>query len=352
MIAEANVRTIARSIRLCTSVALFTGCAALDTHQAKLDQKQLRDTLMDYNEEQILDNLIRAYNGRAIVHFDVKTVTATVASKIAPNAGYGRTSVSNQYPASAIQTTTTRGPANDLVSTMVQTTVGALSNVVSSVTRPFTSTLSAERTNNVLVDVKPQDDRKTYAAYIKFLNAGVPDGSRDAKQSDFETTKVTRTVTTTKVPPSAKSPTNPPPADSPQPSSSPAIPDQEIQESTATKTESVPAKPKDTGADLVVKDHPKSPAAGSSIQPLMHGPARPRPECVLVGPKCWNNCYYWVPVEYRKAFFELCVTTVIKGAGSSTTGGAKTEADENSKEIMDQLQDFNSLQRLKLGTPQ
>ena len=351
MIAEANVRTIARSLRLCTSVALFTGCAALDTHQAKLDQKQLRDTLMDYNEEQILDNLIRAYNGRAIVHFDVKTVTATVASKIAPNAGYGRTSVSNQYPASATQTTTTRGPANEIVSTVVQTTFGALSNVVSSVTRPFTSSLAAERTNNVLVDVKPQDERKIYAAYIKFLNTGVPVRNKEATKSELETTKVTETVTRTKVPSSAKPPANATPTDSPQPSSSPATPDQEIQESTATKTEKIPAAKPDPGEDLVVNDLPESPAR-SSIQPLMHGPSRPRPECVLVGPKCWNNCYYWVPIEYRKAFFELCVTTVIKGAGSSTTGGAKTEADENSKEIMDQLQDLNSLQRLKLGTPQ
>lgn len=351
MIAEANVRTIARSIRLCMSVALFTGCAALDTHQAKLDQKQLRDTLMDYNEEQILDNLIRAYNGRAIVHFDVKTVTATVASKIAPTAGYGRTSVSNQYPASATQTTMTRGPVNEVVGTMVQTTVGALSNVVSSVTRPFTSTLAAERTNNVLVDVKPQDERKIYAAYITFLNTGVPVKNKEAAKSNLETTKVTETVTRTKVPSSAKPPANATPADSPQPSSSPATLDHEIDVSTATKTESVPAAKPDDRKDLIVKDHPESPAR-SSIQPLMHGPSRPRPECILIGPKCWNDCYYWVPIEYRKAFFELCVTTVIKGAGSSTTGGAKTEADEKTEGVMEQLEDLNSLQRLKLGTPQ
>lgn len=356
-----NARTIDKTIQLGISVMLLTGCAALDTHQAKLDQKQLRDTLMDYNEEQILDNLIRAYNGRAIVHFDVKTVTATVASKIAPNVGYGRTSVANRYPANATQTTTTRGPTNDIVNTMVQTTVGAVSTVVGTVTRPFTSSLAAERTNNVLVDVKPQDERKIYAAYIKFLNTGyeLPNAttadSTDAAQQELETTKVTTTVTSTKVPPSVNQHTSPTPTAPPEPSSpmgTPANPNKEIQESTATKTEAVPKRRPDTGADLVVKAHPLPPALQSNMRPLMQGRTKPHPEQVLVGPKCWNNCYYWVPVEYRKAFFELCIATVTKGASTTSAGGAtETQAHEDRQELKEELEDFNSLQRLKLGTP-
>src|SRR4051812_10027207 len=57
-------------IYACVSLILLPGCAVLDTHQAKLDQKQLREVLMDYNQDQILDNLIRARNGLPIVHYD------------------------------------------------------------------------------------------------------------------------------------------------------------------------------------------------------------------------------------------------------------------------------------------
>src|SRR5438874_3411999 len=88
----------------CILTIFFAGCAVLDTHQAKLDQKQLRDVLMDYTEDQILDNLIRADNGRAIVHFDVRTVTATVASKVTPNVSYGRTLTTNQLPGNSVAT--------------------------------------------------------------------------------------------------------------------------------------------------------------------------------------------------------------------------------------------------------
>src|SRR4051812_37774432 len=125
-----NSQIIGKLIKLGITVMILTGCAALDTHQAKLDQKQLRETLMDYNEEQILDNLIRAYNGRAIVHFDVKTVTATVASKIAPSAGYGRTPTANRFAPGTTETTTMTGSAGELLNTTVKTTVGAASSLI------------------------------------------------------------------------------------------------------------------------------------------------------------------------------------------------------------------------------
>ena len=125
-----------------------------------------------------------------------------------------------------------------------------------------------------------------------------------------------------------------------------------MQETTATKTEAVPKRPPDTGADLVVKAHPTPPAPASNIRPLMQGAKPPRGP-VLVGPKCWNNCYYWVPLEYRKAFFELCIATVTKGASTTSISEAtETKAQEQSKELKEELEDFNSLQRLKLGTPQ
>src|SRR5436190_14903839 len=91
----------------CTTVFFLAGCAVLDTHQAKLDQKQLRDVLMDYTEDQILDNLIRAYNGRPIVHFDFARINAAVTSKVVPVVGGGRsvTDVQTRTPTHTTVTT-------------------------------------------------------------------------------------------------------------------------------------------------------------------------------------------------------------------------------------------------------
>lgn len=352
MYAGINSRMIARCIKLGITCIILTGCAVLDTHQAKLDQKQLREVLMDYNEEQILDNLIRAYHGRAIVHFDVKTVTATVASKVTPSAGYGRTSVSNQLPESATETTTTTGATGDVLGTVVRTTVGAASAFVGVVTKPFTSNVSAERTNNVFVDVKPLDERKIYAAYIKFLNTGFETAAEDKKRAarPFETTKITTTVVKTTVEPEQHTSPTPtlPPEESP--SATPSDAEEKLQETISTTTEQVPTKPYDVGDDLIIKHHPSHPR--SNLRPLMSGSSRPRPNQVLVGPKCWNNCYYWVPVEYRKAFFELCLATVTKGASpASRAEGTKTEIQKQSEELLEEFEDLNSLQRLRQTTP-
>jgi len=76
----------------CVITIFFASCAVLDTHQAKLDQQQLRDVLMDYTQDQILDNLIRASNGLPIVHFDLSNITGQVTSKFTPTVGGGPSS--------------------------------------------------------------------------------------------------------------------------------------------------------------------------------------------------------------------------------------------------------------------
>ena len=353
-------------------ITLFAGCAVLDSHQAKLDQKQLRDVLMDYNEDQILDNLIRAYNGRPIVHFDVRTVNATVGSRVTPNVGYGRTLTTNQLPgnSNAIKTTTSSGTSptgpTSMVSTEITKTIGAVSAVVGTITEPFTSSLAAERTNSVVVEVKPQDERKIYAAYIKFLNSEQseiseePSASKKSKTSlkdpdeedrDFETSKITKT--NTKITESGASPPGTSP--SPEASTTPTVTN-----ATSKVTERVPAKQKDTGADLVVNAHKFREELLQSclkerdvVRPLMQTPYKPDKRCSLVEPKLWNDLYYWVPVTYRKEFFELCVATVTKGASTvSAPEAAKIESNAKIKEDEDRIEDINTqLRTLQLRPP-
>lgn len=357
-------------ISLAAVIIFFAGCAVLDTHQAKLDQKQLRDVLMDYNEDQILDNLIRAYNGRPIVHFDVRTVNATVGSKVTPNVGYGRTLTTNQLPgnSNAIKTTTSSGTSaagpSSMISTEITRTIGAVSAVVGTITEPFTSSLAAERTNSVVVEVKPQDERKIYAAYIKFLNGGEsakPVASKkkpkplpkdaDEGDQDFETAKITNTktdITESGAPSEGSSPT-------PGASTTPTVTN-----ATSKKVERVPAKQKDTGADLVVNAHNQREELSSSclktnevVEPLMHTPYRPGKGCSLVEPKLWNDLYYWVPVTYRREFFELCVATVTKGASTaSAPEAAKIESKAKTEEAQDLIEDINTqLRTLQLRPP-
>ena len=167
----------------CTMIVFLASCAALDTHQAKLDQQQLREVLMDYTEDQIIDNLIRAYNGRPIVHFDFARVNAAVTSKFTPTVGGGRTSmdVNTRTPTRTTKitdsnTTNTGINAGTSVVHAMESTVSVVGGLVQTVTRPFTYNVSAERQNVIGLDVKPVlDDQKVYAAYVKFLNTGVTD---------------------------------------------------------------------------------------------------------------------------------------------------------------------------------
>src|SRR4051794_38913102 len=125
----ASIKAIRPKRYALMAIVFFAGCAVLDTHQAKLDQKQLRDVLMDYTQDQILDNLIRAYNGLPIVHFDFARISAGVTSKIVPVVGGGRvaTDVQTRTPthttATTDQTTTTTVPpaGETVVNTVVKT---------------------------------------------------------------------------------------------------------------------------------------------------------------------------------------------------------------------------------------
>src|SRR5437868_4719533 len=150
-----------------TITILFAGCAVVDTHQAKLDQRELRKILMDYTEDQILDNLVRAYNGHPIVHFDFARVNAGVTSKFSPTASSGRSiqDVRTHTPTHTQNTIPTPGPG------AFSTVISVVGGTVETVMKPFSYGISSEHGNTIGLDVKPVlDDRSVYAAYVNFLN--------------------------------------------------------------------------------------------------------------------------------------------------------------------------------------
>src|SRR5437588_10701176 len=149
----------------CFAAVFLASCAALDTHQAKLDQKELREVLMDYVDDQILDNLIRASNGRPIVHFDLSNITSDVTSKFTPTVGGGRnvTDVRTRTPTHSTVTTnqTTTTSADQTVVNTVARTATLVGGVVETVAKPFTWGVGAERDNAITVQVDPVLDQPT-----------------------------------------------------------------------------------------------------------------------------------------------------------------------------------------------
>lgn len=319
---------LAKTIRLKThayvAIVFLAGCAVLDTHQAKLDQKQLREVLMDYTDDQILDNLIRASNGLPIIHFDLSTITASVTSKFTPTVGGGRTAmdVQTHTPTRTGQTTDTNtintgtNPGTSVVHA-VQGTVAVVGGLVQTVTRPFTYNVMAERDNAIGVQVDPVLERASvYAAYIKFLNTDVPGPRKpdvttmelpEPKEFSPETPVATETAdsaetlsTTGEKPGKPKPPRKKPPPEPPQ------------------------------NVDLVLRSF-------ESIKALKKSPTAPPLGEVLVGPKRWKDgMYYWVPTNYRKEFFELCLATVARSAPAGT---------ENQSAVVKELKQSNALER-------
>jgi hypothetical protein len=92
---------------------------------------------MDYTEEQILDNLIRAYNGHPIVHFDIARINAAVTSKVLPVVGAGRsiTDVQTRTPTHATLTTT--GSTGQMAVDTIAKTASVVGGVVETVAKPF-----------------------------------------------------------------------------------------------------------------------------------------------------------------------------------------------------------------------
>lgn len=326
---------------------LVAGCAALDTHQAKLDQKQLREVLMDYIDDQILDNLIRASNGLAIVHFDLNTITATVTSKFTPTVGGGRTvaDVKTRTPTHSTTTTdqltgttTATAPASqtitNTVTRTVATTASVVGGVVETVTKPFTYSVMAERDNAIGVQVDPLlDEPDVYAAYVKFLNTDVPRRSGISDEGDeYETKKMTTTSTEpTRIQKTTSTSAGAPTQAQPSPANTTEVTDIA---GTSTKTQEATPKAKPSAKlEFVVRDF-------DSIKSLRRSATAPPSSDVLVGPKQWKDgMYYWVPKQYREQFFALCLATVARG---------KPTGAEKESETAKALKQFNALQRQNL----
>ena len=317
------------------AVFYISGCAALSTHEAKLDQSQLRDTLMDYVDAQIMDNLIRARNGLPILHYDFSHVGATVTDKLPVTVSGGQTLTDNPEAFGA---------------------GGIVLAAARSAMRPFAVSSSPERDNAIDVEVLPiVNEKQIYAAYVAFLEAEPDyDGIPVDKGTDDSRVKTT-TDTVTSVINSAPVVTALATGTSGKSSATVSVP----AHTRTVVTQSTQSGTEDFNIDF--SDLDRKTEAG--ICPVMESPVPPGDDTQVLfgqrvfkggrwvyGAKQWRDGnYYWVPTKFRSAFFKLCLATVARGyanpiatpgSPSPTTGpGAPASS---TKPIQQQLEDLNS----------
>jgi hypothetical protein len=98
---------------------IMTSCSTQIVHW---DSVQMRRHVMDYYNDEIMENLIRAKNGLPFVHVDIASLSAVSGAKIDATVARGQTlsnSGTNTSTGATGQTATTTGPTGSVVQTQV-----------------------------------------------------------------------------------------------------------------------------------------------------------------------------------------------------------------------------------------
>jgi len=139
----------------CVAIVFLLGCTTPD--QVRWDARKMREQVMIYYNDEIMDNLIRMQEGLPFVHVDISSVTAIATSQITGTIGGGETRGSTQASASMI---------------------GALGTLSRVVTRPFAYSVSPQRGDSLTITAAPvfggDDSTNTniyepYKTFGKFL---------------------------------------------------------------------------------------------------------------------------------------------------------------------------------------
>jgi hypothetical protein len=146
-------------VTTCGSIAIVlqSGCATSLVHW---DAVQMRQHVIDYYNDEIMDNLIRAKNRLPFVHVDIVSLSANSNSKLAGTVNGGQTlnntgtrqETNQTVITDANGTSTTAGTS---MSHMVAGTMGVVATVAHMATRPFTFSVSPEHSDNLTVTSNP-----------------------------------------------------------------------------------------------------------------------------------------------------------------------------------------------------
>lgn len=122
--------------------ALLVSCTV---ERAANSQDQLRKLLMKYNEDQIMDNLIRGYERMPILQFDYGTVGAKMTSSMGGKSSRGQSGKFTKATAKTLE-----------------------------LTKPATLDISPTLTDEITLNVSPLlSNNAVYDAYLAFLKADI-----------------------------------------------------------------------------------------------------------------------------------------------------------------------------------
>jgi len=250
----------ARAARLktysCLAFVLLAGCT---TTQLRWDAIGMRQQVIKYYNDEIMENLIRADEKLPFVHVDITGLTTIDTSQISGTIGAGETpSFSRTSPGM----------------------MGALHTISRAVTRPFSYSVAPQRGNSLQISAAP-------------VLGPLPAESQTADSPPTEL--VTTKITELREPPEGA-----------------------VKQKTTEKTLKPPAKPKVITIYKLYEDfvHDNKDRAFRSTIGLFPPPK----EAYVPGTlKRWGTRYYYISNDYdsKKRYYNFCKTLFTKGQVSS-----------------------------------
>jgi hypothetical protein len=147
-IVRSPFKTIGFKASAYISVFFLNSCT---TTQLRWDAIGVREQIMKYYNDEIMENLVRQENGLAFVHVDVSTVTAIAASQVTGMVGAGETR------------TFTRGPA------------GVAGTISRALMRPFSYSVAPQQGDSLTItsttNLGSKEIYKPYGDFKKFLDS-------------------------------------------------------------------------------------------------------------------------------------------------------------------------------------
>jgi hypothetical protein len=140
-----------------SALILLTSCTST---QVRWDAVKMRQDVMVYYNDQIMENLVKARLHLPFVHVDIQSLSSQGASQITGSMGYGETTTNTGTQAQTnqrtITNTTSTSPTGPGTMHMVATIAGGLVATASHVAmRPFTYSVAPTRSETLSITAAP-----------------------------------------------------------------------------------------------------------------------------------------------------------------------------------------------------
>jgi hypothetical protein len=279
--------------------------ASCTNTQVRWDAVKLRQDVMVYYNDQIVENLIKAQYDLPFVHVDIQNYTSSGSSQISGNVGYGESitntgthTLTKQTTATDVTSTSPTGPST--MHTVATIAGGLLATATHTAMRPFGYSVTPLRSETLSINAQP-------ALGAQALLTPEPAGTPEMK--------LTKTTETSEIPQSGE----------------PAKPVEKVTNEcvltpAASKTRSV----YDLYEDFL-KNKPKKVCPACEVPPLV-GPKRSRPkqnEYVEGTLKGWHGWYYYIDRRCQHEYYCFCKLLFTKGQA----GSLERQIQENRAEI-------------------